>query len=75
VQRGTWQCKGLGSGTVFKNIEFEEGEWFDYDEKVGAIYTFTSFTFLSDDLHSRLTHKKANVPVSVTEIETKIDRA
>jgi Eukaryotic protein of unknown function (DUF866) len=32
--QGTWQCKGVDSGTVFDNVEFEEGEWVDYDEKV-----------------------------------------
>lgn len=27
-------CKGTDSGTPFPNVEFVEGEWFDYDEKV-----------------------------------------
>jgi hypothetical protein len=26
---------GIESGTKFEAIELQEGEWFDYDEKVG----------------------------------------
>ncbi|MBW0500799.1 hypothetical protein O181_040514 [Austropuccinia psidii MF-1] len=48
--RGQWTCQGLDSQTEFKEIEFEDGEWHDYDEKAG-------------------------LPVSITNIETKIDRA
>ncbi|MCJ1355802.1 MAG: hypothetical protein MMC33_005794 [Icmadophila ericetorum] len=32
---GEWQAKGLESPTVFKGIDLQEGEWFDYDEKAG----------------------------------------
>ena len=32
-----WKCQGADSGTVFDEVELEEGEWVDYDEKV-AIY-------------------------------------
>jgi hypothetical protein len=38
--QGTWQCKGADSGTVFDNVEFEEGEWVDYDEKVTVPTTY-----------------------------------
>ncbi|KAI0961887.1 hypothetical protein AcV7_000871 [Taiwanofungus camphoratus] len=31
--RGTWKCVGIGSGTVFDEVDLEEGEWVDYDEK------------------------------------------
>jgi len=31
--RGSWKCKGAESGTVFDDIEFEDGRWDDYDEK------------------------------------------
>ncbi|KIL00248.1 hypothetical protein PAXRUDRAFT_821863 [Paxillus rubicundulus Ve08.2h10] len=31
--RGTWSCKGTETKTTFPNVEFEEGEWIDYDEK------------------------------------------
>ncbi|KIM26063.1 hypothetical protein M408DRAFT_199463 [Serendipita vermifera MAFF 305830] len=31
--QGTWKCKGTDSGTVFDEVDFEEGEWTDYDEK------------------------------------------
>lgn len=27
--------KGLESGTTFEGVDLQEGEWFDYDEKVG----------------------------------------
>lgn len=33
---GNWEAKGLESGTVFKDIDLNEGDWFDYDEKAGA---------------------------------------
>ncbi|KAH0838239.1 DUF866-domain-containing protein, partial [Lanmaoa asiatica] len=32
--RGEWTCRGTGSDTVFPEFEFQDGEWFDYDEKV-----------------------------------------
>lgn len=32
--QGTWKCKGAESGTVFDDVEFEDGRWDDYDEKV-----------------------------------------
>ncbi len=28
-------AKGLESGTKFEGVDLQEGEWFDYDEKVG----------------------------------------
>ncbi|TFK57014.1 DUF866-domain-containing protein [Heliocybe sulcata] len=31
--RGTWKCVGAESGTHFDEVEFEGGEWVDYDEK------------------------------------------
>ena len=31
--QGTWVCKGIESGTKFDDVEFEDGEWMDYDEK------------------------------------------
>jgi len=33
--QGEWQAKGLESSTIFTDIDLQEGEWFDYDEKVG----------------------------------------
>ncbi|KAG9006738.1 hypothetical protein FRB94_013862 [Tulasnella sp. JGI-2019a] len=30
---GTWKCTGVESGTKFDEVEFEDGEWVDYDEK------------------------------------------
>ncbi|TFY64048.1 hypothetical protein EVJ58_g2882 [Rhodofomes roseus] len=35
--RGTWRCVGAESGTVFNEVELDEGEWVDYDEKVVSI--------------------------------------
>ncbi|KAK9897730.1 DUF866-domain-containing protein [Cystobasidium minutum MCA 4210] len=34
--RGSWKCKGAESGTVFEDVEFEDGRWDDYDEKAGV---------------------------------------
>ncbi|KAI0830589.1 DUF866-domain-containing protein [Trametes gibbosa] len=31
--RGNWKCVGAESGTVFSEVDLEEGEWVDYDEK------------------------------------------
>ncbi|KAK7694942.1 hypothetical protein QCA50_002130 [Cerrena zonata] len=31
--RGTWKCVGVESGTVFSEVDLDEGEWVDYDEK------------------------------------------
>lgn len=28
-------AQGLESGTKFEGVDLQEGEWFDYDEKVG----------------------------------------
>ncbi|CCX07306.1 hypothetical protein FPQ18DRAFT_89975 [Pyronema domesticum] len=33
---GNWEAKGIESGTLFKDIDLSEGDWFDYDEKAGA---------------------------------------
>ncbi|KAJ7492707.1 hypothetical protein FB451DRAFT_1336557 [Mycena latifolia] len=30
--RGMWKCKGM-KGTVFSEVDLEDGEWTDYDEK------------------------------------------
>lgn len=35
--QGTWKCKGTESNTVFDSVEFEDGEWMDYDEKVRSL--------------------------------------
>jgi hypothetical protein len=32
---GEWLATGIESGTKFSGIDFQEGEWFDYDEKAG----------------------------------------
>lgn len=32
--QGIWKCIGAESRTVFNEVDLEEGEWFDYDEKV-----------------------------------------
>ncbi|WFD44128.1 hypothetical protein MPSI1_002794 [Malassezia psittaci] len=31
----TWTCYGTESGTKFADVQFEDGEWHDYDEKAG----------------------------------------
>lgn len=35
IKQGEWIAKGLESGTKFEGVDLQEGEWFDYDEKVG----------------------------------------
>ncbi|KAI9722046.1 MAG: hypothetical protein M1812_002006 [Candelaria pacifica] len=32
---GEWLAKALESNTIFSGIDLEEGEWYDYDEKLG----------------------------------------
>ena len=34
--QGDWQAVGIESGTKFTGISFEEGDWFEYDEKAGG---------------------------------------
>ena len=34
IRKGVWKCEGLESGMSFTLVEFEGGEWVDYDEKV-----------------------------------------
>lgn len=34
VTQGVWKCIGAESGTVFSEVDLDEGEWVDYDEKV-----------------------------------------
>ncbi|KAL6310089.1 DUF866-domain-containing protein [Sparassis latifolia] len=31
--RGIWKCVGIKSGTVFNEVDLDEGEWVDYDER------------------------------------------
>ena len=33
--QGEWEATGAESGTKFNGIDLSDGEWFDYDEKVG----------------------------------------
>ncbi|KAA1106341.1 hypothetical protein PGT21_033550 [Puccinia graminis f. sp. tritici] len=40
--RGSWTCKGAESGTEFQGIEFDDGEWHDYDEKSGLPVSVTN---------------------------------
>jgi hypothetical protein len=47
---GKWTCKGSDSDTPF-DFEFQEGEWFDYDEKRTVPVQITS-------LESRFTRAK-----------------
>ncbi|KAI0080308.1 DUF866-domain-containing protein [Panus rudis PR-1116 ss-1] len=34
--KGIWKCVGVESGTVFPEVDLEEGEWVDYDEKAAV---------------------------------------
>jgi hypothetical protein len=43
--QGIWKCVGAESGTVFSEVDLSEGEWTDYDEKVGIFdYSFPLLT-------------------------------
>lgn len=33
--QGDWLVTGIDSNTKFEGISFEEGDWYDYDEKAG----------------------------------------
>ncbi|KAH8102544.1 DUF866-domain-containing protein, partial [Cristinia sonorae] len=65
--RGTWKCVGAESGTVFSEIEIEDGEWVDYDEKVRQ---YLSTTWLRSHYS-----QQAAQPVGVSNIESKWSRA
>lgn len=34
AQKIGWKCEGIESGTLFDNIDLNDGEWADYDEKI-----------------------------------------
>lgn len=36
TSQGTWKCIGADSGVQFTDVLLDEGEWVDYDEKVGT---------------------------------------
>lgn len=40
--RGSWCCRGDESGTEFTEIEFEDGEWHEYDEKASLPVSVTN---------------------------------
>ena len=42
--QGTWRCKGAESGTVFDEVDLEEGEWVDYDEKASQMYRYSGLS-------------------------------
>ncbi|KAI0361320.1 DUF866-domain-containing protein [Trametes cingulata] len=41
--RGIWKCVGIESGTVFSEVDLEEGEWVDYDEKAAQPVGVSNF--------------------------------
>lgn len=67
--KGTWKCIGVESGTSFTEVDLDEGEWVDYDEKVGYV------PFLPDYNVELETSTKAALPVGVSAIESKWSRA
>ncbi|KAF7306848.1 hypothetical protein MIND_00477000 [Mycena indigotica] len=40
--RGIWKCQGM-KGTVFSEVDLDEGEWTDYDEKAALPVGVSSF--------------------------------
>lgn len=64
--QGIWKCKGIESGTPFSEVDLIEGEWTDYDEKVGVSLIWRL---------NLLNVIKATQPVSVMNIESEWSRA
>jgi len=31
--KGVWRCVGVNSGSIFDDVDLNDGEWVDYDEK------------------------------------------
>jgi hypothetical protein len=60
---------GLESGTQFPEVDLIEGEWVDYDEKVGRIAFVLYFQ------NSMLFLAQAALPVGISEMESKWARA
>lgn len=68
--QGVWSCKGTESGTVFNEVELsldEEDGWIDYDEKVRR--PVPRRCIWTDEIW------QSALPVSVTELASKIERA
>ena len=64
-----WKCVGAESGTVFPDVDLEEGEWVDYDEKVTTFLSMMyAIVFNAHDVQAAL-------PVGVSNIESKWARA
>ncbi|KAJ7071116.1 hypothetical protein C8F01DRAFT_1206709 [Mycena amicta] len=40
--RGTWKCQGM-KGTLFSEVDLDEGEWSDYDEKAALPVGVSAF--------------------------------
>ena len=40
--QGEWKAVGSESGTKFSGIDLTEGDWYDYDEKVGEEVSITN---------------------------------
>ena len=34
ISEGIWECSGVDSGTMFDDVDLEDGEWHDYDENL-----------------------------------------
>lgn len=43
--KGDWLADGIDSGTKFTAIDLTDGEWFDYDEKVGEEVSIKELTW------------------------------
>lgn len=41
IPEGEFQCKGEETGTLFKEVELADGEWYDYDDKGGNEVSIT----------------------------------
>ncbi|GEQ69757.1 hypothetical protein JCM33374_g3431 [Metschnikowia sp. JCM 33374] len=43
IPEGRWMCKAAESNSVFQEVDFEDGEWYDYDDIKGEEVSVTDF--------------------------------
>lgn len=72
TEQGTWKCKSTESDTSFEDVEFEDGEWTDYDEKVSENPRTRLGTRLTEFFFAFV---QGGVSVSIMEIESQWVRA
>lgn len=46
IPEGEFRCVGEESGTIFKEVELSEGEWYDYDNEAGDEVSVTEVKWI-----------------------------